>query len=475
MTAVRVSSALGAFLALLICVSCGDTYRPIAFPVTPNPPNPAFNKAAFVLLNNGMNNPGNTSQIDVSGDTVQSVAKNGVTPVHIALTPDSTKLYVANEYEDTISSFPPGTPNANQLNPVTTISLAAGSHPIFLAGTQNTAMYVANNGNATVAVISQSSNVVTQIIPLGSVAPVAMAETPNGSKLYVANQGNGTAGTGSVSSINPTDNSLNPVVVNSWISPVWVVARSDSARAYVLDSGAGKVFAIDTSTDKVLAGAVPVGIGANFMFYDKDRNRVYVTNPANGSVSIIDVSVDPPSLLATDCVVAGFAAPNCPTTFAPVSVAVLPDGSSAYVGSYQLSSPTCAAGQTCSITSQATVINANSNAVSLVIPLGSVNVDTAINPVTNAPDDTGCNPATSTHPARFRLSVAAAGDSSRVYVSICDAGSTTVISAVPTSSDPYPANTVITAVSAPLSSFPPPASNPAQPPPQNPVFILASP
>jgi len=471
MTLVRAAGSVGLLGLVFIFAGCGNTYRPVATPIIPNQPNPAFTKVLFVISDNGPQNPGTSSQVDVSGDTTVGVVKTGVNPVHAVLTPDLSRVYVANEFENTISEFPPGSPTSTNLTPVTTIGLPAGSAPVFVATTQNDAVYVANSGTGTVAAVSTALNAVTHIIPLSQTGPtpepVALAETPNGSKLYVANQAKG-ATPGSVSSINPLDNSLNAPVSSSWLSPVWVVARSDSARAYVLDAGAGEVISIDTPSDTVLPGAVPVGTGANFMLYDKNQNRLYVTNPSNGSVSIIDSSQDPPRLLATDCVVQG-SVPPCPTTFAPVSVTTLPDGVSAYVASYQLASSCLGIPVPC-ITSQATVINLTNNQVSSVISLGSVAVDMTNPTACGPPNSLSPNP-----PVRFRLSIAAAGDSSRVYVANCDAGITTIISAVPTSSSLYPANTIITSLQTPVSAFAPSASTQGLPPAQNPVFLLASP
>ncbi len=470
---VRIARSASAFLLFLVCAGCGDVYRPVATPIIPSSPNSAFSKAVFVISDNGPQNPGSSIQIDVSGDTTLGEVKTGVGPVHAVQTPDGTKIYIANRAENTLSEYQPGTPNATNLEPVTTISLPPGSNPVFVATAQNDTVFSANFGTGTVAAISTTQNAVVRVIPLSptvpnpNIEPVAMAETPNGAKLYVANQGNGTTSS-SVSSINPSDSSLNPAVVNSWVSPVWVAARSDSARAYILDAGAGTLSAIDTSTDAVLPNPVSVGAGANFMFLDSKRNRLYVTNPVNGSVSIVDVSADPPSLLATDCVVSG-STPPCPATFAPVSVTALPDGSGAYVASYQIGS-TCAGISAPCITSQVSVISSNSNKLSSVIPLGSVSVDMTNATVCGAPGPVGSQGA-----VRFRLSIAAAGDSSRVYVANCDAGSTTVISAVPTSSEPYPPNTVITNLQSPVSSFPPAPATAGAPPSQAPVFVLATP
>src|SRR5205807_9128425 len=79
-------------------------------------------------------------------------------------------------------------------------------------------------------------------------------------------------------------------------APLWVATRSDSQRAYVLNSGSGTVSTIDTFSDIVLSN-VAVGAGANFMLYDPKLNRLYVTNPTAGTVGILDVSTDPPSSL----------------------------------------------------------------------------------------------------------------------------------------------------------------------------------
>jgi hypothetical protein len=66
---------------------------------------------------------------------------------------------------------------------------------------------------------------------------------------------------------------------------------------------------------------------------------------------------------------------------------------------------------------------------------------------------------------RFRFTMAAGGDSSRVYLSSCDGGNINVIN---TDTDTYLLNLV-----APASARAPINGN--QPPPQNPVFMIAGP
>jgi len=121
------------------------------------------------------------------------------------------------------------------------------------------------------------------------------------------------------------------------------------------------------------------------------------------------------------------------------SVAALADGSGAYAASLQ-------AGANATVT--LTVIDPLRNAVTKTLtfrpasPLGACST------------------------ARFRTFVAAAADSTKVYVSSCDAGATHVVS---TSS-----NTEVLNLLSPPSANAPPTPG-AQPPPQNPVFILAGP
>jgi len=446
----RCLSAAGTAFLIMLWAGCGDIYRPVATPVTPNPPNPNFAHYVVMVSDNGPNYAGATTRIDTSGDTNVGVVQTGLSPVHGALLPDSTRIYIANSGDDTITAYLPTISTS-----VTTITLPVGSVPAFVHTTENSNVYVAESGSNAVSVINAFENVIADQIGVG-VSPVALAETPNGLKLYVANQGtNGTGG--SVNSINTIDRTLNPPLPGAWISPVWAVARSDSQRIYVLDTGSGNVSAIDTASDAVV-GSVPVGAGGNFLLYDPSLNRLYVTNPAAQSMNILDASTDALTVLATFSFAAGSI--PCPAGCTPVSVAALPDGTRAYVATYANS--TCS-GAPC-IVSKVTVIQTLTNSISSKIALGSATVDQT-NP-------TGCSTA------RFRLSAVASADSSRVYVAECDSGDVGIVATVANSSpgDKYGADTLIVNVPAPLSTFPIPASTPgAAPPPQNPVFILASP
>src|ERR1039458_3964562 len=86
-----------------------------------------------------------------------------------------------------------------------------------------------------------------------------------------------------------------------------------------------------------------------------------------------------------------------------------------------------------------------------------------------------CQPVTSYTPAsaRFRMSAVAAADSSRVYASLCDGGSVSIINTTTSSIATGGTNTpdpLVTDLLAPFSAAP--AQSGQEPPPQNPVFLL---
>ena len=96
-------------LAALICISCGDVYRPTIVPQPVTPPNPENFHAIFTANANGTANPGSALQIDVSGDTTAGTTNVGIAPVHIAAQAGSssilTRIWAANPGSDSVSVF----------------------------------------------------------------------------------------------------------------------------------------------------------------------------------------------------------------------------------------------------------------------------------------------------------------------------------------------------------------------------------
>src|SRR5579864_6918661 len=282
---------------------------------------------------------------------------------------------------------------------------------------------------------------------------------------------------------------MSPNSVISGTTPVWLVARADGRRVYALTQGDGHLVPIDTATDTVLGSQtnLSVGVGANFILYEPNLNRLYVTNPANGTVYVFSATggLDPttslpndtPALLATIPLSAGANSP-CPNGCSPVSVAALPDGSRFYVASYETAAAPCpdthVAGSC--VIPRVTVVDARNFALKVPSMFLLTSPPFASGQVA-VPALSSCIPTSPYTPdtpgsARFRLSAAAAADSSRVEVSICDAGVVAVVNTTTNtiSSGGNAPDTLVTDLLAPFSAGSPGPNG--EPPPQNPIFLL---
>lgn len=553
------------FILVFIELSCGDSYRPVAVPLPPSPPNPGANHYMLVITGNGPVNPGAALRLDESGDTAVAQASAGLGPVHLAVLPNGNRTFIANSMDDTVSSFTSSNPTSVTTTVIPKVvdpfnpTLAYNPVPIFVQSAENNSMYVVNNAYptppltpipGTVDVITVANNVVTSIIPVGT-NPVALLQTADMNHVYAVNQGNATT-PGSVTSIDPVAKTVKSTITLGFSLgsfPSWIVQRSDNQKVYVLNTGSGTVTSIDTLSDTATCGvsglpACPVvGAGANYMVYDTFLNRLYVTNPVTNNVVTLNAAVDPPTVMFTTAVAAS-----------PTSITALSDGTRVYVGSLKQGPPcTSNPGDTrpC-IQSEVTVLNANNMSLRSVIPLqASASItaateDTAgqnttftystasgpplqagmtvvITGMTDAgnngtflvnsvagtgftvantlgvttsgqsgtaasvvevdtTDATGCTvnglgtPGGMLGGARFRLFVSAGASNQRVYAGSCDAGSTTIIRTVIQNSagTMYPPDSIVLNIFSSPSAFPPPVPG-LQPPPQNPLFVFASP
>lgn len=450
---VRNGKIVALVFAFLICVGCGDVYRPTIIPnPVPIPPPQNFH-TAFVVNQNGTIYPGTGMQVDVSGDSEAGVAKVAMNPVHATVL--GTSVWTANYTSDSVSVFAEASGTTGSVGASTDINLIKGSSPVFVASTDTSTMYVANSGqlkdqntglpyfavDAILNATAPSTAVIAEIrlpdCPLATppppLTPWALAETPDKKKLYVVNKG-----CNNVTVINTVDQTIN-TTLSTGASPRWAVARSDSTRVYVLAND-GTLTTIDTTqaVDQVVS-SIPVGAGPDSFYYDSHLNRLYIPNPTNSTVSIYDVTADPPSLITTIDLTKPPATggnPPCPATGCfPLSVAPLPDGSRAYVASYFIDSNSANCVQTPCVQPQLTAINTLNNQVMAVVTIPEASVSSAGNCAS----------------LRFRISAAAAADSTRVYLASCDAGG---VASVRTSD-----NTYMVTLNAPVSGYAPPAVN----------------
>ena len=311
-TGTRLAAAALVALLALIWLACGNEFRPVATPIFPPGGDPQGQRQA-VSINNAGGAIGSTTNINVSGDTVVASHTVGRGPVQAATTPGGARIFVVNLGDDSVSSY--ATAQAGSV-PVT-ISMPAGSAPVFAHTRQSSAMYVANSGTGTVGVINAATNLLTDLVNVGSgpgSKPVSLAELPSATKLYCVNQNDGTV------TVISTVDKLVVATIGVGNMPSFAVTNDTGAWVFVANQADGTVSVIDTATDMV-HGTITVGNGPNFLFFDNSLKRVYVTNSTGNSVSIIRTDVDPTLNLPVTVTVGA----------TPLSVTALADGSRAYV------------------------------------------------------------------------------------------------------------------------------------------------
>jgi uncharacterized protein (TIGR03118 family) len=214
--------------------------------------------------------------------------------------------YVTNSSSSSVSVI-------DTANNTVSATVAVGGRPVAVAFTPNgSRVYVANSNSNSISVIDTATNTVTANVAVQSF-PQGLAITPDGSRAYVAN-----TASASVSAINTATNTVTSTV-GVGMRPVGVAITPDGSRGYVTNAGSSSVSVIDTATNTVTA-TVGVGVNPVGVAISPDGSRAYVTNDNTtnpGSVSVIGT--------ATNTVVATIG------MFQPVGVAFTPDGTHAYV------------------------------------------------------------------------------------------------------------------------------------------------
>ena len=348
-----------ATFVLLAELGCGDQYRPVANPIIGPGGQPQSTHFAYVV-NYNPNGDGSVTKIDVSGDSVSFVQTLGVGSIYEALPPNSTALFIANSGDDTVSDF-----SAFLSGTVTTIGLLPGSHPVFLAASQTTSMYVLNAGansacpnSGSVSIVATATGSVTSTGCVG-VNPINMVQAANAGQLFVLNQADNMS-QGSVSVVDPTTLGVAATLTSAnglGLHPVYATSTIDGTYILVVTQGdgvtPGTLDILTTGANPVVAASVPLGVKPTYSYLDPHLNRLYVTNTGDNTVSVFDASNVNPS---NSPPIPSLTAPVAVGT-APTGVAALQDGSRFYVAN--------------SGSNNVSVVSATSFAVLRVVPVGT--------------------------------------------------------------------------------------------------------
>lgn len=264
----------------------------------------ANNVTAFRVGTNG------ALLLTTSTPTTLNPALVGTAPRALAISRDSRFLYVANSGSDSVTVFGIGTggvltrvPQATgNPNPVP----AGGSSPIALAiSPTGRFLYVANSASDTVTAFQvETSGLLTQVlaagpgtnpVPVSGTKPTALAMSSNGQFLYLTNGASNTVTafrvetSGLLTLIPPTGS--NPVST-SGDTPNGIAVASNGANLYIANGGGNvSTFAIGGNgllTPVPASGSapnpVPAGSGPVAVTISQDGQFLYVAN-RGGNVS----------------------------------------------------------------------------------------------------------------------------------------------------------------------------------------------
>ncbi len=313
----RIPASVSTFVLLAVVMllgSCGDTYRPIVTPITQPGGDPQATHYAIVInANNGQPTNLNTgigpsaSQFDASGDTNIGNRRVGLGPVHAVVTP-SYQTFVVNQAESSVTSFGLLLSNPS----ISTIFLEANADATYVDGVGTTA-FVSETALNRVAIIDGNLAAVKSYLDVGP-SPVTIAVTPDGSKAYVANTGDGT-----ISVISIKDNAVTGTPIPVGGVPVSMAVQDSSSYVFSVNSSGGALSVISTSTDKEVQRFSGLS-NPTKVVWDSSLQRVYVVNSGSNTINIYNGAAPAIQLLRT-----------VNLSGSPIGLAALDNGSKFYV------------------------------------------------------------------------------------------------------------------------------------------------
>jgi YVTN family beta-propeller protein len=374
-----------AALAIAALVGCGNTYRPVVTAINPVGPAGQPQKYAVAISNTGASTPGLVTIVDFSGDTVLITAQVGPAPYYFVMDSGGNNGYTLNG-DGSLTSFDV----SNQLlsSQVNESTLLPNANPVSIFP-QGTYVYVTEPGRDSIGQFSGTPPALKQELSVGTNA-VYVVGYANAQRLYALSQG-ASGSVGQAAAIDVASNTITSTIPVG-VTPVYGVMTPDFKRAYIMNKGSNTVSvinaqtnALDSFTGSTGTGTIAVGTEPVWADLATTRSELVVANAgtgtSNGSVSIISIPLcsaaalpSNPNCVPTNPVDAtgfGTVLANVPVGVNPVVVAVLSDGSRAYVANGGDPNLPCATAPVPGVSTGCTVsvVNLDSNTVTSTIPI----------------------------------------------------------------------------------------------------------
>lgn len=337
-------SSTNAINRIVATIDVGDA--PAGIAITPD------NRFAYVANNNNDGIPGGdtVSVLDLRHNTViQTISDASFNePYTVTINAAGTKAYVTNSNSTTITIIDIATNTV-----IGVITGFDGPSGMVITPDGNSA-YVNNYGGpggvgsgngTTVRVVDLNSNIIIGAPITVGLAPASLAITPNGKFVYVINYVDGNPGTGTISVIQTTTNTVVDTITG-FSGPFSIVITSNGAYAYVTNFGSNNfspvgntVTVVNINSNEIVStitvGTQPSGIALtpNGRFsYVTNYNTLYLgpdftdLTPGTGTVNIIDTSSN--TVLCRVIIVGS----------SPANIAITSNGNCAYVTNYSSNS-----------------------------------------------------------------------------------------------------------------------------------------
>ncbi|MGH9924757.1 MAG: beta-propeller fold lactonase family protein, partial [Nitrososphaeraceae archaeon] len=201
-------------------------------------------------------------------------------PVGITLNPNTKKIYVVNEFSNTVSVVDIPTLKVEKTIGVENFPYAIDSNIL------NNRVYVTNRGSNSVSVIDGSTNNILYNISVEK-SPVGIAVNPTASWIYVTN-----LDSRSITVIDGITNTVDETIrLGKEDIPYGIAVNPLTNRIYVTDIGSNSIHVIDGQTNKLISN-VPVGMKPAGVAVNARSNTLYVTNYDSDDISVIDGSIN---------------------------------------------------------------------------------------------------------------------------------------------------------------------------------------
>ncbi|HEX7141665.1 MAG TPA: YncE family protein, partial [Nitrososphaeraceae archaeon] len=199
----------------------------------------------------------------------------GSYPVGIGINSVTNKLYVANQFSNTVTVIDGNTNNIESTIKVDNFPYDLEVNPY------NNRIYVTNRGSNTVSIIDGSTNQRLSNINVGE-SPVGISINPSENRIYVTNLGKN-------SSLSIIDGISNKVTDTVELNGLFygVVVNPLTKTIYLSNIKNHTISVLDEKTKNVVnnisVGKIPTGININYK-----SDLIYVTNYLSNSISVID-------------------------------------------------------------------------------------------------------------------------------------------------------------------------------------------